>query len=74
MAAGRKKSNNAPTKSTTITINEAVLDAIDDARWGHKKTLSGMIEHIAVEFFAGQGTPVELAKAPEVEADAKPAK
>ena len=61
--AGRKKSN-VPTRSTSLTINESVFDAIEDVRWDHKATFSRMIENMAIAWFEAQGTPIALAKAP----------
>ena len=66
--AGRKKSN-VPTRSTSLTINENVFDAIEDVRWEHKASFSRMIEKMAVAWFDSQGTPITLAEAP-AEADA----
>lgn len=70
--AGRKKSN-VPTRSTSLTINEAVFNAIEEVRWDHRATFSGMVEKMALDFFKAQGTPVELAVAPVAE-DAAPTK
>ena len=61
--AGRKKSN-VPTRSTSLTINESVFDAIEDVRWDHKATFSRMIENMAIAWFEAQGTPIALAEAP----------
>ena len=61
--AGRKKSN-VPTRSTSLTINESVFDAIEDVRWDHKATFSRMIEKMAVAWFEAQGNPIALAEAP----------
>lgn len=61
--AGRKKSN-VPTRSTSLTINEGVFDAIEDVRWDHKASFSRMIEKMAVAWFEAQGTPIALAEAP----------
>ena len=61
--AGRKKSN-VPTRSTSLTINEGVFDAIEDVRWDHKASFSRMVEKMAVAWFEAQGTPIALAAAP----------
>lgn len=65
--AGRKKSN-VPTRSTSLTINEGVFDAIEDVRWEHKASFSRMVEKMAIAWFEAQGTPIDLAEAP-VEGD-----
>ena len=61
--AGRKKSN-VPTRSTSLTINESVFDAIEDVRWDHKATFSRMVEKMAIAWFEAQGNPIALAAAP----------
>ena len=61
--AGRKKSN-VPTRSTSLTINESVFDAIEDVRWDHKATFSRMVEKMAIAWFEAQGNPIDLAAAP----------
>ena len=66
--AGRKKSN-VPTRSTSLTINESVFDAIEDVRWDHRATFSRMVEKMAIAWFEAQGIPIALAEAP-TESDA----
>ena len=57
---GRKPST-IPTRSTSITLNQGVFDAIEEARWEHRATFSGMVQIMAVNFLADAGKPVTLA-------------
>ena len=56
---GRKPSG-VPTRSTSVTINAAIFEAIEDARWDHRRTFSQMVELMAEKFLEGEGVkPVE---------------
>ena len=57
---GRKPST-IPTRSTSITLNQGVFDAIEEARWEHRATFSGMVQIMAEKFLADAGKPVATA-------------
>ena len=61
---GRKPSN-TPTRSTSVTLNQSVYDAIEETRWEHRATFSGMLQIMAEKFLADAGKPVTLAAAAE---------
>lgn len=56
---GRKPSG-VPTRSTSVTINAAIFEAIEDIRWDHRRTFSQMVELMAEKFLESEGVkPVE---------------
>ena len=57
---GRKPST-IPTRATSITLNQSVFDAIEETRWEHRATFSGMVQIMAEKFLADAGKPVTLA-------------
>ena len=56
---GRKPSG-VPTRSTSVTSNAAIFEAIEDIRWDHRRTFSQMVELMAEKFLESEGVkPVE---------------
>lgn len=51
---GRKPSG-VPTRSTSVTINAAIFEAIEDIRWDHRRTFSQMVELMAEKFLESEG-------------------